>query len=149
MADIRDIHVSSCAALSGCWQRIPTETTGRAVRESDRMLLGSAHAVPLRLDVGWRRWQSAARRLASSASQMMHLNPNACTTRTARPDALICMGCWPLAICTEVVINYLIVRSGGKLSPRKGFYTTIRASDEVKVHFGFTGTNAGKRFLDL
>ncbi len=40
MADIRDIHVQSRAAL--CWQRIPTETSGRAVRESDWMLLGSA-----------------------------------------------------------------------------------------------------------
>ena len=33
------------------WRRIPTATSGRAVRESDRMLLGSAHAVPTHEDV--------------------------------------------------------------------------------------------------
>ena len=77
------------------WRRIPTATSGRAVRESDRMLLGSAHAVPTH--VGWRRWQSAPRRLANSASQTMHLNPNACTT--AGPDARSGMNCWLLAIC--------------------------------------------------
>ena len=76
------------------WRRIPTATSGRAVRESDRMLLGSAHAVPMH--EGWRRWQSAPRRLANSASQMMHLNPNACTT--AGPVARIGMNCWLLAI---------------------------------------------------
>ena len=76
------------------WRRIPTATSGRAVRESDRMLPGSAHAVPMH--EGWRRWQSAPRRLANSASQMMHLNPNACTT--AGPVARIGMNCWLLAI---------------------------------------------------
>ncbi len=40
MADIRDIHVPSGAAL--CLRRSPTETSDRAVRERDRMLLGSA-----------------------------------------------------------------------------------------------------------
>ncbi len=56
-SDIRDIHVPSGAAL--CWRRnqtetsersedtLITETSERAVRERDRMLLGSAHAVPL------------------------------------------------------------------------------------------------------
>ncbi len=29
-----------------CWRRRPTETSDRAVRERDRILLGSAHAVP-------------------------------------------------------------------------------------------------------
>ena len=37
-------HVPSGAAL--CWRRSPTETSDRAVRERDRMLLGSAHAMP-------------------------------------------------------------------------------------------------------
>ena len=63
----------------------------------DWMLFGSAHAVPLY--VGWRRWQSAARLLANSLSQLMHLKPNACTT--AGPDARIGMNLnwWFLAGC--------------------------------------------------
>jgi hypothetical protein len=32
---------------------------------------------------------------------MMHLKPNACT-RTARPDARIGMGYWPLALETDL-----------------------------------------------
>ncbi len=79
---------TSGAAL--CWRRIPTETSDRSVRERDCMLLGSAHAVPEH--AGWRRWQSAPRRVANSASQMMHLKLNACT-RPGRPDARIGMGC--------------------------------------------------------
>ena len=34
-----------------CWRRIPTDRSGRSVRESDRMLHGSAHAVPTHEDV--------------------------------------------------------------------------------------------------
>ena len=30
-----------------CWQTIPIDRSGRAVRDSDMMLLGSAHLVPL------------------------------------------------------------------------------------------------------
>ena len=38
------------------WRRIPTATSGRAVRESDRMLLGSAHAVPMHVGFSWNGW---------------------------------------------------------------------------------------------
>ncbi len=84
-------HVPSGAAL--CSRRSPTETSDRAVRETDRILLGSAvsaHAVPEH--AGWRRWQSAPRRVANSALQMMHLKPNACM-RPGRPDARVGIGC--------------------------------------------------------
>ncbi len=57
------------------WSWVPADGSDHAVRERDLMLLGSAHAVPQ--DVVWRRWQSAARRLANSALQMIHLKPNA------------------------------------------------------------------------
>ena len=33
--------------METCWRRIPIDRSGRAVRDSDRMLLGSAHPVPL------------------------------------------------------------------------------------------------------
>ncbi len=71
------------------WSWVHADGSDRAVRERDFMLLGSAHAVPQ--DAGWRLWQSAARRLANFAMQMIHLKPNACT-RPALPDARICMG---------------------------------------------------------
>ena len=35
-----------------CWRRIPTERSGRSVRESDWMLLVSAHAVPTHVGDG-------------------------------------------------------------------------------------------------
>ncbi len=39
------IHVIGGALL--CWPRIPTETSGHCVRESEWMLPWSAHAVPI------------------------------------------------------------------------------------------------------
>ncbi len=97
-------HVPSSAAL--CWRRSPTETSDWAVRETDRMLLGSAHAVPEHAE--WRRWLSAPRRVANSASHMMHLKPNA-TTRSGRPDARVGIGCGICALTlnrdTESVAN--------------------------------------------
>jgi hypothetical protein len=97
-------HVPSGAAL--CWRRSPTETSDRAVRERDRLLVGSTHAVPEH--AGCRGWQSAPRRIANSALQMMHLKPNACT-RTGRPDARMGIGCGICALKlnrdTESVAN--------------------------------------------
>ncbi len=56
IVEIKHCNVHYCdnvpigAAL--CWRRSPTETSDRAVRDSerDRMLLGSAHAVPEHAD---------------------------------------------------------------------------------------------------
>ncbi len=82
------IHSPRGAVL--CWRIIPAETSGRCLRESDWMLLGSANTV--QLYVGWLLWQSEARLLANSPSQLMHLQPNAGTT--TKPDARISMNCW-------------------------------------------------------
>ncbi len=91
--------------------RIPTETSGRSVRESDCMLgwvctrsanvcatLMVEYTNSLFYVVSlWRQWKSAARSLANSLSHLMLLKPNACTL--GRPDEHIGMNRWLHAIC--------------------------------------------------
>ena len=50
------------------WRRIPTATSGRAVRESDRMLLGSAHAVPMHVGFSWNGWYKMCINVPSGAA---------------------------------------------------------------------------------
>ena len=50
------------------WRRIPSTTSGRAVRESDRMFLGSAHAVPMHVGSSWNGWYKMCINVPSGAA---------------------------------------------------------------------------------
>ena len=63
------------APRKSCSRTIDDEKLARPVKETDLLLLGSAHPVP-REDC-FRRWQSIAWRVSNSPEQWAHLNPTA------------------------------------------------------------------------
>ncbi len=71
-----------CAPRTSCSRRIDDEILARPVKDTDLLLLGSAHPVPRENFV--LRWQSMARRVANSPVQWAHLNPRACGTFLTR-----------------------------------------------------------------
>ena len=65
-----------CAPWKSCSRTIDDEILARPVKDTDLLLLGSAHLVPM--EDCFRRWQSMARRVSNSLVQWAHLKPRAC-----------------------------------------------------------------------
>ena len=81
MADIKDIHVPSGAVL--CWRRIPTETSGRSVRESDQTLLGRANGC----------WMTAVT-VSSASACIFRVTNDAHETQCLHKDGTMRVSAW-------------------------------------------------------
>ena len=65
-----------CTPRTSCSRRIDDEWLARPVKDTDLLLLRSAHPVPREYFI--LRWQSMALRVANSQVQWAHLNPRPC-----------------------------------------------------------------------
>ena len=90
-----------CTPRKSCSRTIDDDILARPVKDTDLLLLGSAHPVPK--EERWMRWQFMARRVLNSPEQWAHLNPTA-WGMLGCPAARITHGTWSSLLGPGIVV---------------------------------------------